>query len=273
MGLIKPQNIAKSELGFEIHKLGEEIKIIEEEKEELVPIEIYFQVAELEDLDVKFNSQIVLFSFRDVKDQFSKLLSLWEQNSKELEPIIDLYLRLTYIPKRHINDFFLSLAQAIEAFHSLAHSGRYLDKKVHKKVVREALEKAVDSIPDSIPQNNGKENLDLSNYKKILKKEKFSHLNDFSLRERLEEIIHEYQSCLPDSFFASLEEQSNFLKKVRKTRNYLTHLSSKDDKYVVFGQDLLDLSRKLKVLLEVCLLKKLGLKDMDIKTIIAAKNS
>jgi hypothetical protein len=258
-GLIKPQS--------------EEIKIIEEEKEELVPIEIYFQVAEREDLDVKFNFQKVLFSFKDVKDQFSELLSLWEQNSKELDPIIDLYLRLTYIPKRHINDFFLSLAQAIEAFHSLTHSGKYIDKNVHKKVVRKILEEAVDSIPDSIPQGNGEENLNLINYKKILKKEKFSHLNSFSLRERLEEIIHEYHSCLPDSFFASLEEQSDFLKKVRKTRNYLTHLSSKEDKYVVFGQDLIDLSRKLKVLLEVCLLKKLGLKDMDIKTIIAAKNS
>jgi hypothetical protein len=102
-----------------------------------------------------------------------------------------------------------------------------------------------------------------------LKEEKLSHLNSFSLRERLEEIISEYRSCLPDDFFASLEDQSNFLKKIRKTRNYLTHLSSEKDEYVASGQDLLVLSRKLRVLLEVCLLKQLGLKDMDIKKIIA----
>ena len=149
------------------------MKAIEEEKEKLVPIEIYFQVGESEDLDSKFNFQRVLFSFKDVRDQFTELLSLWEQNSKELESIIDLYLRLTYIPKRHINDFFLSLAQAIEAFHSLAHSGRHIDKKIYKKVVRKTLEEAVDSIPDSIPlENNEEESLDLRGYKKILKEEK-----------------------------------------------------------------------------------------------------
>ena len=267
-GLIKPNRTAKSDLGFEIHDFGEEVKAIEEEKEKLVPIEIYFQVGESEDLDSKFNFQRVLFSFKDVRDQFTELLSLWEQNSKELESIIDLYLRLTYIPKRHINDFFLSLAQAIEAFHSLAHSGRHIDKKIYKKVVRKTLEEAVDSIPDSIPlENNEEESLDLRGYKKILKEEKLSDLNRFSLRERLEEIISEYRACLPDNFFASPEEQSDFLKKIRKTRNYLTHLSSEQDEYVASGQDLLILSRKLRVLLEACLLKKLGLEDVDVKTI------
>ena len=264
-GLIKPKQIAKSDLGFEIHNFGEEIKVIEEEKEKFVPLEIYFHVGEAEDLDAKFDSQRVLFRFIDVKDQFNELLSLWEQNSEKLESIIDLYLRLTYIPKRHINDFFLSLAQAIEAFHSLAHSGRYIDKKVYKKVVRKTLEEAVDSIPDSIPLENGEESLDLREYKKILKEEKLSHLNSFSLRERLEEIIDECHSCLPDNFFASSEEQSDFLKKIRKTRNYLTHLSSEQDEYVASGQDLWVLIRRLRVLLEVCLLKKLGLKDADVK--------
>lgn len=84
-GLIQPKRIAKSDLGFEIHDFGEEIKAIEEEKEKLVPLEIYFQVRESEDSDAKFNSQRVLFSFNDVKDQFNELLSLWEQNSKKLE--------------------------------------------------------------------------------------------------------------------------------------------------------------------------------------------
>ena len=103
----------------------------------------------------------------------------------------------------------------------------------------------------------------------ILKEEKLSHLNSYSLKERLKEIISEYGACLPDNFFASSEEQNNFLIRIRRTRNYLTHLSSEEDKYVASGQDLLVLSRKLRVLLEVCLLKQLGLKDLDVKTIIA----
>ena len=270
-GLIKPERIAKSDLGFEIQDFGEELKAVEEEKEKLVPIEIYFQVEGLDNLDAKFDSQRVLFGFNDVKEQFDELLSLWEQNSKELELIIDLYLRLTYIPKRHINDFFLSLIQAMEAFHSLAYAGIYIDKTIHRNVVQTKLKEAIKAIPDSIPTENGKGSLDLREYKRILREEKLSHLNSYSLRERLEEIISEYQPCLPDNFFASLEEQDDFLKRIRKTRNYLTHLSSEEDEYVASGQDLLALSRKLRVLLEVCLLKQLGLKDVDIKAIIARR--
>ena len=271
LDLIEPRRVAKG-VGFEIQEFGEEVKVIEEEKEKLVPIEIYFQVREFYN-DEKFNPERVLFGFQDVRDRFSELLSLWEQNVKNLDSIIDLYLRSIYIPRRHINDFFLSLAQAIEAFHSLAHSGRYLDKKVYQEVVRKTLEEAVDSIPDSIPQNSEKEKgldlLDLREYKRILKEEKLSHLNGFSLRERLEEIISEYHSSLPDNFFSSSEDRNDFLKKIRKTRNYLTHLSSRKDKHVTSDQDLLVLSRRLKVLLEACLLKQLGLKDTDIKTILA----
>lgn len=268
-GFIKPTRVTKSDLGFEIQEFDEEVKAIEEVKEKIVPIEIYFKAGNLEHPDTKFNFQKVLFSFKDVRDQFSELLRLWEQNSNKLESIIDLYLRLTYIPKQHINDFFLSLAQAIEAFHGLAHSGAHIDKKVYKKVIRKTLEEAVDSIPDSIPQEGEKGDLDLREYKRILKEEKLSHLNQFSLRERLEEIINEYRPCLPDNFFTSLEDQSDFLKKIRKTRNHLTHLSSIKDQHVASGQELLPLIRKLKVLLEVCLLKQLGLKDMNIKEIIS----
>ncbi|GCL38187.1 hypothetical protein SR1949_33010 [Sphaerospermopsis reniformis] len=267
--LIKPERVAKSDLGFEIKYFGEEVKVIEEEKEKLVPIEIYFNVGELDNLDANFDQQRVLFYFQDVKNQFNEILNLWEHNSKNIESIIDLYLRLTYIPKRHINDFFLSLAQAIEAFHNLTHDGRYIDKKVYKSVVRKTLEQAVNSIPNSISAENGEGSLDLQEYKRILKEEKLSHLNNYSLRERLKEIIIEYQDCLPNTFFESLEDQNNFLKKIRKTRNYLTHLSSEKDEYVASGKDLQILSRKLKVLLEICLLKQLGLNDLDIKTIIS----
>ncbi len=95
----------RSDLGFEIQYFGEKIKVIEEEKEKIVPIKIYFQFRESEESDTNFNPERVLFSFKDVRNQFSELLSLWQKDSQNLGSIIDLYVRLTYIPKRHINDF------------------------------------------------------------------------------------------------------------------------------------------------------------------------
>jgi len=259
-GSIGAEKTIESDLGFEIESFGEEIKVIEEEKEVTVQLQIYFKVGDCENLDAKLDLQRVLFRFKDVKCKFEQLLSSWEEKSKKLEPVIDLYLRSIYIPKRHIHDFFLSLAQAIEAFHSLEHDGIYIDKNVYKKEVRSKLYKAIDSIPDDILKEE---------YKKKFKEEKIPQLNRFSLRERLEEIIHEYKSCLPDNFFVSPEDKDDFLKKIRRTRNHLTHSSSEPDKNVATGQDLLILTRRLRILLEVCLLKELGLKDVVIKTVIA----
>ena len=197
----------------------------------------------------------------------------------------------------------MNLAQSIEAFHNGSHSGRYLPKSVYKKYVRKPLEEAIKLIPDFTDADSEQEQLDLKRasqfctlavlrstkslglsllwvmflqkwntpdlkeYKKILKEEKLSHLNSYSLRDRLEEIVNEHIDCLPDHFFNSQEDRDIFLKQVRKTRNYLTHLSKKDQ-YVAEGKELRKLCMRLKVVLEICLLKKLGLEDNQIKTII-----
>lgn len=52
--------------------------------------------------------------------------------SENLTSILEIYLRIYYTPVRHINDMFLSLAQAIEGFHRIHHTGKYCDDSVFK---------------------------------------------------------------------------------------------------------------------------------------------
>ncbi|MFW9259909.1 HEPN domain-containing protein [Nostoc sp. CALU 546] len=277
LGLIQPEKVAKSSLGFELHQFGDEIKAIEEEKEKLIPIDIYYQVSESKIEENELDRRKVLFYFDDIKDMSSEILEYWELNRVKIEPILDLYLRLTYIPRRHINDFFLSMAQAIEAFHRTSHDGIYIDEKTYKNVVIPALS---DSIPSklsdySLPEFPIFQEM-IANFIKSMKK-KLTYLNEYSLKERLEDLINVYQECIPDRFFQTEDEKNSFSKQVRDTRGSLTHLSSNSDnkqsdsRYVVKGQELFNLSKKLKILLEICLVKQLGFEDSKIKSIFTRK--
>ncbi|WP_375472351.1 HEPN domain-containing protein [uncultured Nostoc sp.] len=261
LGLTQPEKVAKSNLGFELHQFGNEIKAVEEEKEKLITINIYYQVSESKIEANELDKIKVLFYFDDIKDMSSKILESWELNTVKIEPILDLYLRLTYIPRRHINDFFLSMAQPIEAFHRISHKGIYIDEKTYKNVVIPVLS---DSIPSELSDYSLPEfpifQTMITNFIKAIKK-KLTYLNEYSLKERLEDLINVYQECIPDNFFQSEDEKNSFSKQVRDTRGSLTHLSSNsenkksDSRYVVKGQELFNLSKKLKILLEICLVK------------------
>ncbi|HEY9796885.1 MAG TPA: HEPN domain-containing protein [Leptolyngbyaceae cyanobacterium] len=271
-GFIKAKKVTKSDLGFEIHQFGEDIKAIEEEIEKITQISIYFQVSETKMEENEFDIRKVIFCFDDIKDQSKQIIETWELNARKVRSIIDLYLRLTYIPRRHINDLFLSVAQAIEGFHRLAHEGVYIDKEIYKNVVGPTLVNAIPSEPSEYHLNpESKESQEkIDEFIKALGN-KIQYLNEYSLKERLEDLIREYEQCLPKKFFQSEEEKTTFGKQVRETRGKLTHPSSdsKSKKYVVSGNELIALSMKLKTLLEICLVKQLGFHDSDVKRIFS----
>ena len=52
---------------------------------------------------------------------------------------------------------------------------------------------------------------------------------------------------------------------IRDTRGFLTHPSEKKSKHIVSGNELENLIRKLKIILEICLLKSLGLDSSKFK--------
>ncbi len=87
-----------------------------------------------------------------------------------------------------------------------------------------------------------------------------------------------FSSCLPDNFFISNKDKENFIKQVRDTRNFLTHPSSdsnskkKSKEHIVSGNELENLIRKLKIILDICLLKSLGLDSSKIKALTRSRH-
>lgn len=108
-----------------------------QKKEGHFPIEIFYQVTSPLIDQSSFNAHNILFKFTDIREYSHKILNNWQKIQQELTSIIQLYLRLHYVPVRHTNDLFLTLAQAIEGFHRIYYEGKYCDDNTFNKIKEE----------------------------------------------------------------------------------------------------------------------------------------
>ena len=233
--------------------------VIEEETEENIPIKIYFRISKLESME-EFDSSKVLFYFADIELSFSDIFLKWYRDSNKLEPVINLYLGLFYIPKRYLSEKFISLAQATEAFHRILYGGRYLEKEEYENGIYQSLIRVIDSDSKIHGLN--------SEFKDSLK-QKLSYLYEFSLRKRLKELIQFNKSCFPTGFLDNKNQQNKFIGDVVLIRNTLTHLDENTDIQSIIGySELYRLSNHLEVLLRGCIMKFLGVNEEVIKRMI-----
>ena len=188
----------------------------------------------------------MLFTFKDISDRFEVFLKNWFEKADKLEPVYSLYFGTLYNPRMYLEHQFLSLIQGIESFHQRIYGGEYLTKEEYEHVVYDAL---VNAIPDGV-RSDLKDRL----------KEYLKYGNEFSLRKRLEEIFDKYQEIL-DRF---IENKNDFIEKAVKTRHYQTHHDEDLKKCAASDEDLYHLTQKLKILLEICLLREIGFNSEEI---------
>lgn len=256
--------------GSEYQSFGCEHRLVEVEKPFL--IKIFYRLSSPITSQKSFNPKQILFKFTDIINKSDVILNNWKTVKTELTPIIETYLGLYYIPIRYIKDYFLALAQAVEGFHRIHHKGEYCDKDIFQEISEE-LKKVFSSQLE-------KHEIDKSHHESLLKK--IAYWNEYSLKERLEDLLadNDFYNCLPDTFFTSDEDKENFTKQVRDTRGALTHPSSnssntkphkKPSKHILSGYELEQLINKLRIILEICLLKSLELDPLQIKVIISRR--
>ncbi len=215
------------------------------------PVKIFYRLLDIPKVHKTLIPNDMLFTFKDISERFEPLLKNWFEKKDFLEPVFNLYFGTLYNPRMYFKDRFLSLIQAIESFHRCTFEGKYLPDDKDYKVVYEAL---VTAIPEGV-RDELKEKL-----KRYLK---FG--NEFTLRKRLKEIFDKYKEIL-DKF---IENKKDFIEKVVNTRNYLTHHDKKLKEHAASGEDLYCLTQKLRMCLEVCLLKEIGFSSEEIKTLIS----
>jgi hypothetical protein len=165
-----------------------------------------------------------------------------------LEPVLTLYCGAHYGRFVYLNLRFLCLIQAIEAYHRRFVSNEEITKEKHKE--------RIDSIFSTVP----------TNYKEWLKNE-LIYSNEPTLRKRLNDICDMF-TTKPMYLFM---DRDVFIKKVMDTRNYMTHYDKNKRRKAADGKDLLLITEKLKALVELCLMKEIGLNIEEIFSLTRQK--
>jgi len=214
-------------------------------------ISIFYPIRGCSKSTKKLISHDMLFSFQDISADFEKYLNNWFSKAENLKPVYDLYFGTLYNSPMYLQHAFSSLIQAVETYHRRAHGGKYLEDDNYSENV---LPIFIESIPETLTQD----------FRESLKG-KFEYLNEFSLRKRLQEILKSFGN-LTDHI---IENKRIFIEDVVDTRNYFTHFDKKLEKKAKKGKELYILTQQIKFVLEVCLLKELGLPDVTIETVMS----
>jgi len=229
-----------------IEGITEVNKVMIDDKTYNPPVKVYYRVSDIPMAPKTLLPFDMLFTFKDISDRFEDFLKNWFKKTDLLEPVYNLYFGTLYNPRMYLEHRFLSLVQAIESYHRRTMKNFELSEEEHEKRIMEIL--------NAVPHG----------HKKWLRN-KLAYSNEPNLRRRLKEILEKFADVL-DKF---IPKKDSFINKVVTTRNYLTHYDEKLKEQSAEGEELYRLTQKLKILLEICLLKELGFTSDNIKSLIS----
>ena len=208
---------------------------------------IYYATNSLFETSSKIHPFDMLFTFRDISGKFENILKNWFEKAEMLKPVYDLYFGTLYNPRMYLQHQFLSMIQAVEAYHRRKFEGKYLSDKDFEPIY-----------------NRFKDMTNTLDVKASFKDALINRLkygNEFSLRKRLKDLFAEYQDITRNF----IKDENNFINRVKDTRNYLTHYDKKL-RNIADGEDLYRITQKLKTILQICLLHELGFDKEEIKS-------
>jgi hypothetical protein len=91
------------------------------------------------------------------------------------------------------------------------------------------------------------------------------YLHEYSLRKRLEAIVDSCGNILN----VIIPDKGTFIEDVYNTRNFLTHYDKSLEGKAKKGDELYKRTQQLKFLIEVCLLKEMGISNGDIAKLVS----
>jgi len=180
----------------------------------------------------------MLFPLSNIPDKLTELFGTYLAKREVLEPVYDLYFGVIDNPFIYPQHRFLSLVQAVETYHRRTKRNNELLKDQHTQ--------RINAILASAPEAH-----------KQWLKEKLQFSNEPTLAIRLSDLWTEFAQ----SVGASIPSKDMFVKKVKDTRNYLTHYNRDLRSKAISGKELEYFTVLLQVLLEYWLLRELGFSE------------
>ena len=188
-----------------------------------------------------------LLKFEEIPGGAATIVKNWFDVQRDLRDVVALILGSRYV-RGYTTTEFLNLTQGLEAFHRRVFQGCYYPAEEYREV-RDALAAVV---PSGLKPEFQRKLMDL-----------YEYANEFSFRARLRALC---ETLAPGNRARLGPDVKAFIEKVRKTRNYLTHLDEKEREgsLIADQDDLGDLFRtnlKLNGLATLLLLKHIGVPE------------
>lgn len=193
----------------------------------------------------------MLFTLDDFGTKLESAMKNWFENEL-FDPVFDSYFGAAYNPRMYLEDTFLNYVKALEAYHE-RFRGRY-------KLQREAYEKLADEVIAYLP-----------NWARSVNKLK--NLNKPHLIMRVLEILNYFEDIASHLRIANpINRRVPLCQKVLDSRNYYTHYDRELGPVAAKGQELYEITIKLRLLLQICLLTELGFTLADIERLIRERH-
>ena len=185
----------------------------------------------------------MLFSLPEVANRFDDFLARWFALTHDLESVCSQMFAVRQVDGMLVNHQFLSMAQAVESYHSRHGQRRHvMPPPEHRQRKSEVLCKFDGGVHEWL-------------------KEKLAYSNEPTLYERLIDILERVAPALPPL----IPDPRAFARKITDTRNYYTHYSSGLKKKAADGVLLWRYAQALSFILAACILLDLGFQPEECK--------
>lgn len=187
-----------------------------------------------------------LFNFTEIEKNFEVIIKKWYELADKIEPVTNLLFNSFYNEEKSFENKFLNMAQALETYHR-----KFKDSKPFNETEFENWKtNLVDSITDP-------------SYKDMLNN-KLTYANEQPLRKRLNTLIDNLQI---DIITKIVGTKKNFVNSFVDTRNYYTHYDLKLKDKALTGNELYQMTQKLKVILIATVLMETGITNDELNEI------
>jgi hypothetical protein len=187
----------------------------------------------------------ILLMHGDAPEDGKSPLAAWLEHYDLIGPIFELYLVTLYQPRVYLHLQFLSLAQALESLHGR----RFPDWEMPKAEFKARVTDILAAVPADV---HG------------WLKQKLAQANQAPFRKRIEELVE----TLPPALRSLITDLEGFSRLVGYTRNYYTHWDPRLQQKAAQGEELIQLTFALKLVVEALLLLELGFSCDEVEIIV-----
>lgn len=209
-----------------------------------LPIKVFYESRSFSEDPPKISSHDMLFGFKDIKDNFTRIINEWMDAYEIITPTLGLYFAAKSGGHQYLDGRFLALVQGLETYHRRTSNETQMDHTEFRNLESHLIEACPEQHREWLTG-------------------KLRFANEITLSKRIKRIIEPFKSR-----FGNGQTRNKLVRDIVDTRNYYTHYNPDLKSNAAQKKELLILCQKLEVLFQLQLLKEIGFTHEEIELIL-----